>query len=203
LITAIGTTIAILNRLKQNSDTVSRGIVVAFDVVGVTLMNTAVMLARGIAQILNPVIDVMNMVNPFEDIPNLPEPGYVPMPRRTFGGTSGTASNLPLQFATPQGPPAPITGVIAAIPAAGGGGGGGGGGSRVSGAPRPVSATPNVAGLAAADFFSQGLDNPRVRQDITVNVNGGLGTSAEIGAAVVDSIRQYNQVNGPAPIAVV
>ena len=63
-------------------------------------------------------------------------------------------------------------------------------------------ALPTAAGLAAADFFSQGLDNPRVRQEITVNVNGGLGTSAEIGAAVVNSIRQYNQVNGPAPIAV-
>lgn len=57
-------------------------------------------------------------------------------------------------------------------------------------------------GNANADFFSAGLDNPRVRQEITVNVNGGLGTSAEIGAAVVDAIRQYNNVNGPANIAV-
>jgi succinyl-CoA synthetase beta subunit len=62
---------------------------------------------------------------------------------------------------------------------------------------------PNAAGLAAADFFSQGLDNPRVRQEINVNINGGLGTSAEIGEAVVNAIRQYNQVQGPANIAVV
>lgn len=37
---------------------------------------------------------------------------------------------------------------------------------------------------------------------ITVNVNGGLSTSAEIGRAVVDAIRQFNQVSGPANIRV-
>lgn len=37
---------------------------------------------------------------------------------------------------------------------------------------------------------------------ITVNVNGGLATSAEIGRAVVDAIRQFNQVSGPANIRV-
>jgi hypothetical protein len=38
--------------------------------------------------------------------------------------------------------------------------------------------------------------------NITVNVNGGLATSAEIGRAVVDAIRQFNQVSGPANIRV-
>ena len=33
---------------------------------------------------------------------------------------------------------------------------------------------------------------------VTVNINGGLATSAEIGAAVVQAIRQFNTVNGPA-----
>jgi vacuolar-type H+-ATPase subunit E/Vma4 len=37
---------------------------------------------------------------------------------------------------------------------------------------------------------------------ITVNVNGGLATSAEVGRAVVDAIRQFNQVSGPANIRV-
>jgi succinyl-CoA synthetase beta subunit len=37
---------------------------------------------------------------------------------------------------------------------------------------------------------------------ITVNVNGGLGTSAEIGAAIVNALRQYNQAQGPAPFKV-
>jgi hypothetical protein len=37
---------------------------------------------------------------------------------------------------------------------------------------------------------------------ITVNVNGGFATSAEIGEAVVNSLRQYNQTQGPIPVAV-
>jgi len=38
--------------------------------------------------------------------------------------------------------------------------------------------------------------------NVTVNVNGGLATSAEIGKAVVNAIRQFNQVSGPANIQV-
>jgi hypothetical protein len=38
--------------------------------------------------------------------------------------------------------------------------------------------------------------------NVTVNVNGALSTSAEIGAAVVQAIRQFNTVNGPANIQV-
>ena len=46
------------------------------------------------------------------------------------------------------------------------------------------------------------LDRMRGMGSVTVNVNGGLATSAEIGEAVVNAIRQYNQVQGPANIAV-
>ena len=50
------------------------------------------------------------------------------------------------------------------------------------------------------------LDNPFVRAreggNFTVNVNGGLATSAEIGQAVVDAIKQYTNVSGPVDIAV-
>lgn len=38
--------------------------------------------------------------------------------------------------------------------------------------------------------------------NITVNVNGGLSSSAEIGQAVVNAIRSFNVVNGPARIKV-
>jgi succinyl-CoA synthetase beta subunit len=37
---------------------------------------------------------------------------------------------------------------------------------------------------------------------ITVNVNGGLATSAEIGQAVVNAIKAFNRTNGPASIQV-
>jgi hypothetical protein len=37
---------------------------------------------------------------------------------------------------------------------------------------------------------------------VTVNVTGGLATSAEIGQAVVNAIRAYNRSAGPAQIQV-
>jgi hypothetical protein len=42
----------------------------------------------------------------------------------------------------------------------------------------------------------------RSGQTINVNINGGISTSAEIGKAVVNSIRQFNLLNGPANIQV-
>jgi hypothetical protein len=36
----------------------------------------------------------------------------------------------------------------------------------------------------------------------TININGGLASSADIGAAVVNAIRAFNRQNGPANIAV-
>lgn len=38
--------------------------------------------------------------------------------------------------------------------------------------------------------------------NVTINVDGGLATSAEIGESVVNALRQYNQVQGPIPVAV-
>ena len=37
---------------------------------------------------------------------------------------------------------------------------------------------------------------------ITVNVNGGLATSAEIGQAIVNALRAYNRSAGPINVAV-
>lgn len=37
---------------------------------------------------------------------------------------------------------------------------------------------------------------------INISIEGGLATSAEIGRAVVDAIKQYTNVSGPADIAV-
>jgi hypothetical protein len=45
-------------------------------------------------------------------------------------------------------------------------------------------------------------DMGKMGGSVTVNINGGLGTSAEIGQAVVNAIRAYNRTSGPAAIAV-
>jgi hypothetical protein len=46
------------------------------------------------------------------------------------------------------------------------------------------------------------LDRARGFGNITVNVNGGLATSAEIGQAIVNALRAYNRSAGPINVAV-
>lgn len=66
------------------------------------------------------------------------------------------------------------------------------------GAVTPGMSAPNGPSFSP-DYWS-GIDFGG--GDITVNVSGGLATSAEIGQAVVDSIRAYNRATGPARIEV-
>jgi hypothetical protein len=82
--------------------------------------------------------------------------------------------------------PAPVS------PISGGGGGGGGGGA----------ATPlGVQGLGGAQIGALttfgNAERIAARGDsITVNVNGGISTSAQIGQAVYNSLIQYKQQVG-------
>ena len=46
------------------------------------------------------------------------------------------------------------------------------------------------------------LDRARGFGNVTVNVNGGLATSAEIGQAIVNALRAYNRSAGPITVAV-
>ena len=84
-------------------------------------------------------------------------------------------------------------------------------------APKLAIPSLNIADIKGIDAaFNSGMAAPVVapisRPDtnyggpgsggITVNVNGGLATSADIGKAVVNSIRQFNLLNGPANIQV-
>lgn len=166
-------------------------------------------LASGIENFVNNFITGINLlIKAMNFIPgiDIPEIAFRLSLPRLGGGGGGEMTWLAQEnrgsMPAGGGMAAPNLGIpAAAISGATGGGGGGGGGRGAAPAFAPP-ALPTAAGLAAADFFSQGLDNPRVRQEITVNVTGGLATSAEIGQAVVDSIRSYNTVNGPAPIAV-
>jgi succinyl-CoA synthetase beta subunit len=56
------------------------------------------------------------------------------------------------------------------------------------------------AGIASNPFTSSARN--AMLDNITINVNGGISTSAEIGQAVVDSIRAYNRASGPARIEI-
>lgn len=156
--------------------------------------------ANGWIRAINLVIRGLNLINPFGDIPQL---GEVSLPRIGGGGGGGGGMSwLGGENRGAMGAAMPALAIpTAAVPSLGGGGGGGGGG----GVSAPLSVSSSVSFPAVStilpDYF---MADPNAAADrgITVNVNGGLGTSAEIGAAVVDAIRQYNNVNGPANIAV-
>jgi hypothetical protein len=91
-------------------------------------------------------------------------------------------------------------------PAPAAGGGGGGKSSSV------LDLSKNYAGNMGGNYgitgnagdFSSLFDQFMVERGtpITVNVNGGLATSADIGRAVVNSIKAMNRVDGPAQIQV-
>jgi len=50
----------------------------------------------------------------------------------------------------------------------------------------------------AMSAFSQGVaERMANRESVTINVSGGISTSAQIGQAVYDSLIQYKQVYGP------
>ena len=66
----------------------------------------------------------------------------------------------------------------------------------------PVAPRPLIAPTTMATSGVSGTSLNRNSSDVTVNINGGLSTSAEIGQAVVNSIRAYNRSAGPANIAI-
>jgi hypothetical protein len=80
------------------------------------------------------------------------------------------------------------------LPSAGGGGGGASSAGGVSGIGRVqggLTTFGNAERIAA-----------RTGGNVTINVSGGISTSAEIGESVVNAIRAYNRAAGPANIAV-
>ena len=119
------------------------------------------------------------------------------MPTIGGGGSSGAVAavgsdkNLGVPIPSSTGAP-----VVVAAPSTPGGGGGGGGAARA------IMEAPNMlgAGIASNPFTSSARN--AMLENVTINVNGGLATSAEIGQAVVDSIRAYNRSAGPARIEV-
>lgn len=168
---------------------------------------------KGITSVVNAGIDGLNTFigfynrlpstfKPFGDISLIPR---IELPDLDFNlykpGGFGTIG----EFRGAMGTPVPGAGGIdvgAAVPPSSGGKAG-----AAAGPANPLAgmtAEEIAAGRANADFFAMGLDNPIVRRGapVTVNVNGGLATSAEIGQAVVDAIKQYTNVSGPVDIAV-
>jgi hypothetical protein len=182
---------------------------------GVGVYNAVKVVANGINQIvnsaiigLNKLIDGMNRL-PFVNIDYvelLPELAYTPLPQLDVPAVRGSG------FAREGGtgsigssPMAMIESALVGTPSAGGGGGGGKSSSVLDLSKNYAGNMGGNYGITgnAADFSSL-FDQFMVERGtpITVNVNGGLATSADIGRAVVNSIKAMNRVDGPAQIQV-
>ena len=164
---------------------VLNGLISGFEIFANSWINTINLIIRG-----------MNLINPFTDIASLPT---INLPN--IGGSS-TGASVGSGAAREGGVGQVLAGVpsMPAMPApaaplpSAGGGGGGSSASAVSGIGRVQGGltTFGIAERIAA----------RDSGGVTINVSGGISTSAEIGESVVNAIRAYNRAAGPANIAV-
>ena len=158
---------------------------------------------------INIIIRGMNLINPFTDINYIQE---INLGRLGGGGSSSSGdrggaareggTGASFDTSAPFMPPL-------ALPS--GGGGGGGGGGAVAAAPmspfmqdlsKQFMASTQTRESVLNRFSGEARNAMLERGGITVNVNGGLATSADIGRAVVNSIKAMNRVDGPAQIQV-
>jgi hypothetical protein len=144
---------------------------------------------------INLIIDGMNLINPFTDIGKLPT---INLGRIGGGGAAtsggqaregGTGSITPSLPTMPSLPPAIIGGGL------GGGGsrvGGGGGGGTGAGSGDLVTIQGGLTTFGNAERIAA-----RSSGGVTINVTGGMSTSAEIGQSVLNSLLAYQRTNGP------
>ena len=140
---------------------------------------------------VNTIISAMNLLNPFTDIGKIPT---ISMPSIGGAASSGPAA-VGSGFAR-EGGTGSIAGITTpsmpvVIPPVVSSGGGGGGGSFTP----VVSGGGPYVGPSSIPGFTGG--NAERIASMTVNVNGGLSTSADIGEAVVNALRAYNRSAGP------
>lgn len=181
--------------------------------IGNGILGAVELVARGINSMVNDAINAINFLNPtkFGEIPNVPMPSFPKIPVPSFGSGSyfsPTPASVGSGAAREGGVGAVLAGLTSmpsmpspAAPLASGGGGasaGGnsGGGNYVgSGIDGGFNFMPGDLAAAAASANAMGAG-------VTINVAGGISTSAEIGRSVVDALTQYTQVYGPLNLAI-
>ena len=210
-------TLAALYELYREGPRAIAEFMLPFRQFAVGVYNSVKVVANGVNQMINAAIIGLNqLINALNVIPgvNIDLIPLVPMLEYTAlptldaitSGASGRGGAA-REGGTGSFPSGPLGMAEAAlITAPSGGGGGGGKASSV------LDLSKNYAGNMGGNYgitgnaadFSSLFDQFMVERGtpITVNVNGGLATSADIGRAVVNSIKAMNRVDGPAQIQV-
>ena len=142
---------------------------------------------------INIIIRGLNLINPGSDIPSL---GTISLPSIGGGGSSTAVTadtRTADRMAREAGASIPIP---SAIVTGGGGGGGGGGGSTFERS--PAQFTPASSAFQGVTTFGMAERiAARNAAPVTINVTGGISTSAEIGQSVLNSLLAYQRTNGP------
>jgi hypothetical protein len=158
------------------------------------------MVANAHIGMTNTIIDGMNLINPFKDIPKL---SRVSLGRIGGGAASGgTAVTADTRTAdrmareSIQGIPA-ITAPIGGGTSGGGGSGSsrgsGGGGGGIGGGDGLMT----IQGALTTVGMAERIAAREQAAPVNIVVNGGISTSAEIGQSVYNALVQYKQVYGP------
>jgi hypothetical protein len=152
-------------------------------------------MANSYIKAINLIIKGINMIKPGSDLGFLSE---ISLGRIGGGGAAtsggaaregGTGSITPSLPTMPSLPPAIIGGGGGGSRAGGGGGGGGGTGA---GAGDLVTIQGGLTTFGNAERIAA-----RSSGGVTINVTGGMSTSAEIGQSVLNSLLAYQRTNGP------
>jgi hypothetical protein len=155
------------------------------------------LMANAFISAINLIIKGMNLINPFGQLSLLPSINLGNIGggggAATSGGAAregGTGSITPALPTMPSLPPT----LIGDGGGAGGGGrsGGGGGGGGIGGGGDLVTIQGALTTFGNAERIAA-----RGGGDVTINVTGGMSTSAEIGQSVLNSLLAYQRTNGP------
>jgi hypothetical protein len=154
------------------------------------------MVANAHVRMTNKIIDGMNLINPFKDIPRLSE---ISLGR--VGGGAGGATAVGGDTRTADRMAREAGASIPSVPAiiGGGGGTGGGGGAGSGGGGGGVGGGGDLVTIQSA-LTTYGMAEriaARNSAPVTINVTGGISTSAEIGQSVLNSLLAYQRTNGP------
>ena len=209
-------TLAALYELYREGPRAIAEFMLPFRQFAVGVYNSVKVVANGVNQMINAAIIGLNqLINALNVIPGvnidliplLPMLEYTALPEleAITSGASGRGGAA-REGGTGSFPSGPLGMAEAALITAPSGGGGGGKAASV------LDLSKNYAGNMGGNYgitgnaadFSSLFDQFMVERGtpITVNVNGGLATSADIGRAVVNSIKAMNRVDGPAQIQV-
>jgi hypothetical protein len=153
------------------------------------------LMANSFIGAINLIISGMNLINPFTDIGKLPTISLGRIGGGGGGATSGgaareggTGSITPSLPSMPSLPPT----LIGGGGGGGAGGGTGGGGGGIGGGGDLVTIQGALTTFGNAERIAA-----RGSGDVTINVTGGMSTSAEIGQSVLNSLLAYQRTNGP------